>query len=198
MRNQFFGDVYDYIKYGLIRRLTNYGETPSALCWMMREDEDNKEGRFVTFLEDLDTRPFEPEVYDLLLAARDRDERDIRLIENSGLLPNTRFYPRILSDYERERRDYFDDLFKKAKGRELICFDPDTGIQGQANAHTPGHEGSSKYLMRGEADRAFKLKHSVLIFVHKMLVENEEGLLNRTRQKSRAGGGCHTSDWLPS
>ena len=36
--------------------------------------------------------------------------------------------------------------------------------------------------MRGEADRAFKLKHSVLIFVHKMLVENEEGLLNRTRQ----------------
>ena len=53
MRNQFFGDVYDYIKYGLIRRLTNYGETPSALCWMMREDEDNKEGRFATFLEDL-------------------------------------------------------------------------------------------------------------------------------------------------
>ena len=182
MRDQFFGDVYDYLKYGLIRRLTNYGETPSALCWMMRPDEDNDEGRRTNYLEDPAARDFEPEVYDLLLAMRDRDERDVRVIERSGLLPNTRFWSPILTDDRDQRRGYFDQFLLKARTRELVCFDPDTGIQGGQGWLKPGAPESSKYLMKDEVDIAFGQKHSLLIFVYKMLVENEEGIMSRTQQ----------------
>ena len=178
MRNQFFGDVYDYIKYGLIRRLTNNGETPSALCWMMREDENNNEGRITQFYEDLGVCPFEPPVFDLLMTMRDRDERDVRVIERSGLLPNTRFHSPIITDDANRRHDYFNDFFRKAEGRELVCFDPDTGIQGMTTAK-PGKPESSKYLMRDEAKRAFSRGHSLLLFVHNSLVENEEGFMDR-------------------
>lgn len=190
MRNQFFGDVYDYIKYGLIRRLTNYGERPSALCWMMREDEDNTEGRITSFQEDLGVRSFDPPVFDLLVAMRDRNERDVRVIERSGLLPNTRFYTPILTDYADQRRDYFDQFFVKAKDRELICFDPDTGIQGQQRNVAPGGPESSKYLMRDEVRRAFKCGHSLLIFVHKARVENKQGLVKRTQDNLIAVEGA--------
>lgn len=178
MRNQFFGDVYDYIKYGLIRRLTNYGEIPSALCWMMREDEDNNEGRITQFYEDLGVRSFDPPVFDLLMAMRDRNERDVRVIERSGLLLNTRFFSRWLTDSKHDQEEYFREFFEKAKGRELVCFDPDTGMQGETTA-TPDHAGSSKYLMRNEANRTFRRGHSLLIFQHKMQVENDEGYTER-------------------
>lgn len=68
---------------------------------------------------------FQIQVYGLLLAMRDRNERDVRIIERSGLLPNVRFYSPILSDHDIKtgqpiRKKYFYDLFKKAKGREFL------------------------------------------------------------------------------
>ena len=176
MRNQYFGDVYDYIKYALIRRLTKFGKEPSVLCWMMTEIESN-EGRVASYLEDLPARSLDPPVFDLLLAARDRDERDVRIIERSGLLTNTRFYSKVLTDYgtvsNRNLRSlYFADFLRKAKGRELAVFDPDIGLQGQSTPE-PGRAGSSKYLMREEAHRAFRNGHSPLIFVH-MTTGNHE------------------------
>lgn len=180
MRNQLFGDVYDYVKYGLIRRLTNCGEGPSAVCWMMREDEDdNNDGKRARYLEDLDARRFEPEVFDLLLTERDRGERNVRTIERSGLLPNVRFFSRPLTDDGDERVDYFNEFFYRVKPRELILFDADTGLQGDSTPK-PGGLDSSKYLMRDEAVRAFNADHSLLVFVNRAMVESREYFINRT------------------
>ena len=180
MRNQLFGDVYDYVKYGLIRRLTNYGDSPSVVCWMMREDEENNnDGKHIGYLEDLDARKFEPEVFDLLLTERDRGERDVRIIERSGLLANVRFFSRRLTDDMGERVDYFEEFFNKAKPRGLVLFDADTGLQGDSTPK-PGKLDSSKYLMRDEAVRAFNAKHSLLVFVNRATVESREYFINRT------------------
>ena len=180
LRNQLFGDVYDYVKYGLIRRLTNYGDSPSVVCWMMREDEENNnDGKHIGYLEDLDARKFEPEVFDLLLTERDRGERDVRIIERSGLLANVRFFSRRLTDDMGERVDYFEEFFNKAKPRGLVLFDADTGLQGDSTPK-PGKLDSSKYLMRDEAVRAFNAKHSLLVFVNRATVESREYFINRT------------------
>jgi hypothetical protein len=42
VRNQYFGDINDYRKYGLIRALTNHGELRTTVCWMLTPD-DGKE-----------------------------------------------------------------------------------------------------------------------------------------------------------
>ena len=36
MKNQYFGDINDYRKYGLLRILTNGGEVDTAVCWMLK------------------------------------------------------------------------------------------------------------------------------------------------------------------
>jgi hypothetical protein len=36
VKNQYFGDVNDYRKYGLLRVLTNGGEIKTFVCWMLK------------------------------------------------------------------------------------------------------------------------------------------------------------------
>lgn len=52
MKNQYFGDIYDYIKYGLLRRLSHYGNISTAVCWMLTENDDKKDGHRVNYLRE--------------------------------------------------------------------------------------------------------------------------------------------------
>ncbi len=52
MKNQYFGDIYDYIKYGLLRRLSPKGEVSTTLCWMLTPNDQGKDGHRISYLED--------------------------------------------------------------------------------------------------------------------------------------------------
>lgn len=39
MKNQYFGDINDYRKYGLIRLLTGAGKLKTTVCWMLTPDD---------------------------------------------------------------------------------------------------------------------------------------------------------------
>jgi len=40
MKNQYFGDINDYRKYGLLRLLTDGGDIRTAVCWMLTPGDD--------------------------------------------------------------------------------------------------------------------------------------------------------------
>ena len=40
MKNQYFGDINDYRKYGLLRILSTYGPIKTAVCWMLTPDDE--------------------------------------------------------------------------------------------------------------------------------------------------------------
>ena len=189
MKNQYFGDVYDYIKYGLLRRLSCEGEVSTVLCWMLTHDDGGQDGRRNSYLEEhIKWRALDLPVFDCLIAAVDRDERDTRIIEISGLLPNTRFYARYLTDNPDERKAYFDEFFKFSRNRALVCFDPDNGLEVKSVEY--GRQRSSKYLYMHEASQAFKKGHSLLIYQHmqrrvwdKFIEELANDLLNETRSE---------------
>ncbi|MCJ7618838.1 MAG: hypothetical protein MUP64_01300, partial [Anaerolineae bacterium] len=67
MKNQYFGDVNDYRKYGLLRVLTNGGEIKAAVCWMLTPDDGRGDGGFTSYLEQPDKwRHFDPLLFDHL------------------------------------------------------------------------------------------------------------------------------------
>jgi hypothetical protein len=39
VRNQFFGDINDYHKYGLLRALSGDGDLKVGVCWMLTPDD---------------------------------------------------------------------------------------------------------------------------------------------------------------
>ena len=146
MKNQYFGDIYDYIKYGLLRQLSCCGKVSTAVCWMLTENVDRRDGNRVNYLQEPEAwRAFDPPVFDCLrTAVLARNERNIRTIEDSGLLPNTSFYSPSLTDGPDERRTYFDSFLESSRGKELVFFDPDNGLEIKSVKY--GRKGASRYL----------------------------------------------------
>ena len=50
MKNQYFGDVNDYKKYGLLRGLSCDGAIKTFVCWMLTESDNRIDGNKRIFL----------------------------------------------------------------------------------------------------------------------------------------------------
>ena len=88
MKNQYFGDIHDYIKYGLLRQLSGHGKLSTAVCWMLTQNDERQDGRRIAYLREPESwRGFDPPLFDCLRSAvLDRNLRDVEILENSGLL----------------------------------------------------------------------------------------------------------------
>ncbi len=166
MKNQYFGDVNDYRKYGLLRILTGRGEMSAAVCWMLTPDDDRTDGGFIGYLEEANAwRGYDPDLFDRL---REwvvlRGVRDLTLAGEAGLLPGARFYTQTLHDDLESRARYFDSFWNVAEGCDLIFFDPDNGLE--VKSKPLGRKGSSKYLGWDELVRAYVNAYSVLVYQH--------------------------------
>lgn len=166
MKNQYFGDIYDYVKYGLLRELSSYGKTSTAVCWMLTQNDDRKDGHRVKYLsEPAAWREFDPPVFDCLKSAvLERKERNVKIVEESGLLPNTTFYSPLLTDDSDERRKYFDGFVEFSRGSRLVFFDPDNGLEVKSVKF--GRKGASRYLYLREVSQLFSAGHSLLVYQH--------------------------------
>jgi hypothetical protein len=166
MKNQYFGDVNDYRKYGLLRILTGRGEMSTAVCWMLTPDDGRTDGKLIKYLKHAESwRGYDPDLFDRL---REwvilREIRDVTLADEAGLLPGARFYTQTLPDDLISRAGYFDSFWSVAEGCDLIFFDPDNGLE--VTSKPLGRKGSSKYLGSDELVRAYADAHSVLVYQH--------------------------------
>ena len=67
MKNQYFGDINDYRKYGLIRLLADSGVIRTGICWMLTPDDTSTDGRFTKYLDEPEEyKKFDPDLYDFL------------------------------------------------------------------------------------------------------------------------------------
>jgi hypothetical protein len=67
MKNQCFGDISDYRKYGLLRILSAGGEISSGVCWMLTPSDGRTDGQFLRYLDQRARwRGFDPELFDHL------------------------------------------------------------------------------------------------------------------------------------
>ena len=67
MKNQYFGDINDYRKYGLIRILSDGGIIRTGICWMLTPDDTRTDGKFTEYLaKSEEYKKFDPDLYDFL------------------------------------------------------------------------------------------------------------------------------------
>src|SRR6266487_1630696 len=166
MKNRYFGDLYDYIKYSLIRQLSDPEGARAVVCWMLTEDDVGEDGKRTNYLrEPVRWSSFEPDVFDFLRnQLLDRGTRDVGAIERSDLLRNCRFFSTILTDESSQRDRYFDQFIGFARGAPFVFFDPDNGVEVKSVKY--GRKNSSKYLYWSEIERALRANHTLLIYQH--------------------------------
>jgi hypothetical protein len=188
MKNQYFGDVNDYRKYGLLRALTGRGEISTAVCWMLTPDDGRTDGRFTTYLTQPERwRHYDPELYDRLReAVASQGRRDVRYVEEVGLLPSTRFYDELLHDDAGSRESYFDAFWQVSKGCGLVFFDPDNGLEVKSKPY--GKRDSCKYLYWREMDMSVASGHSVLVYQHFRRVQRDRFIEQMVQEISEKTG----------
>jgi len=188
MKNQYFGDINDYRKYGIIRILSGSGDIRTAVCWMLTEKDDRSDGDLIDYLDKPDVwRAHDPQLFDLLAHfMKTPGRRSVQLAEESRIIPSALYYTVILKDNADERKQYFRNYFSVAKGSDLIFFDPDNGLE--VKSVKCGKSLSSKYLYWNELKEAFGAGHSVLVYQHFPRVKHDVFIEMLTSKAARVLG----------
>jgi len=167
MNNQYFGDVHDFRKYGLIRALTGPGELSVLIAWMLTADDDKPVRAQRDYLHQPDKwRKYDEPLFDFLSNTIDAGiTPSVRLIEHSSILPRASFFSEIVPDGRADREVWSKQLIKEASGADLVFLDPENGTE--IKSRPVGHRNSSKYVLWFEIEQLWKAGSSLLIFQFK-------------------------------
>lgn len=174
MKDQYFGDVNDYRKYGLLRQLGGHGRLRTVVCWALTESDGSSDGARTGYLE----RPeewqrFDPELFAFLRRqVVHMGERCVAVIERASILPNCSFFGEMLPEDSRSRDSFLQRCLAVATGADLLFFDPDNGLG--VKSVPRGSRNSSKYVYPDEVRAAFASGHSVLLYQHFPRTPREE------------------------
>ncbi|MFP4641964.1 MAG: hypothetical protein ACLFPU_07290 [Dehalococcoidia bacterium] len=166
MKNQYFGDVNDYRKYGLLRALQSCGEHKLLVVWMLTPDDGGTDGQIRSYLQHPgEWEHFDPELYNRLLHILQSPVTPrVSLLEGSGLLPRTAFYSETVPNDRDGRQSWREGLMNLASGADIVFFDPDNGIE--VPSKPVGLNGSSKYVTWDEIKKVWDAGCSLLIYQH--------------------------------
>jgi len=165
MKHQYFGDINDYRKYGILRTLSTNG-LKITVCWMLTENDLRTDGKRISYLRQPENfQSFDPVLFDTLhKAVFKKNSRTIQMIQNHRFISHVRYLNGFLSDAIDHRQKYFERLSHIAQDSDLIFFDPDNGIE--VKSKLKGKIDSNKYLYWDEVERFWKQGHSLLIYQH--------------------------------
>jgi hypothetical protein len=166
MKDQYFGDINDYRKYGLLRAIIPAGRFRLLVAWMLTPDDGSTDGKFISYLE----HPGKWSRHDPVLFQTIKEllassqERRVSLIENTDLLPKAEYFSSHVPDTDSGRRSWFNLLAHRAQGSSFIFLDPDNGLEVKSKAY--GGKDSSKFLYWREVEALWASGKSLLIYQH--------------------------------
>lgn len=164
MKDQYVGDISDYLKYALLRSLRSEGER-TAIVWMLTRGDSRTDGRRLGYLGRPELfRPIDPPLFDALHFLVNSEGRSVKGIQAGGVLPRASFFDGELGDSLTERSSYMGHVLATARASQLLFFDPDNGIDVQSVPK--GRRNSSKYVYRDEILEAYERGASVTVYQH--------------------------------
>ncbi len=188
MQDRYVGDVGDFGKYALLRRLCgSSGERPIrlAVIWCYFPDESHSnDGRHVSYLRSKEFNTLDYELYVRLQTIVEANRRAISSISNAAILPEGTVYcddpisqfgtDRLGPDARLNHRiQWLKSCTMRTWGCDLVFFDPDNGVE---VASVPKHGlKSGKYIYWDELSPFWQRGNSLLIYHH----------LNRTASAAR-------------
>lgn len=137
MKDQYFGDIGDYGKYGLLRFLAQNG-VHIAVNWYLTANDGSGDGKHIAYLKKQDWRDrvCDPELFDLLKEMVETEQRSILSFETKDMIPGAKYCHAFL-DYSglksaKEKRGFRENWHKNAvqtcSGASLVFLDPDNGL----------------------------------------------------------------------
>jgi hypothetical protein len=179
LKNQYFGDVNDYLKYGLLRCFSD-AAWRIGVCWMLTPDDGSRQGRKTDYLSKASVwQSHDPFLFDALSSTTGAGaRRRVAAVEGGSVIPNASFFSRTVPDSRMGRSAWFESALDALSSSDLLFFDPDNGLE--VPSKPLGVRDSIKYLYWGEVRLAWERGFSLLIFQH-FTRENRQAFVDRLK-----------------
>jgi hypothetical protein len=165
LKNQYVGDVNDYLKYGVLRALQATRQDPLYVCWMLTPNDAGPDGAKLAYLRNPNEyRPADPDLFDGLSKLIEQRERSVAAVEAAGLLPRASYFSELIPDGAGERTDVIRRLALARPDAALIFFDPDNGLE--VKSYPRGKVRSSKYVFWDEIESIVDRASSLVAYQH--------------------------------
>lgn len=166
MKNQYFGDINDYRKYGLLRVLQQMSGLSIGICWCLTEDDGGGHGEIRGYLrKPQEWRRYDPELYDKLQQLNEPSQgRSVGLAREWDLIPGASYFDALLGSRPSDRMAYFAAARMTLQGCELVFLDPDIGIE--VPAAKWGRRGAESYIYWRELKDIYAQGQSILVYQH--------------------------------
>jgi hypothetical protein len=173
MKNQYFGDVGDYGKYGLLSAVLET-ELALGINWYLTPNEPEKtDGKYTEYLNDMpEYERCDPELYRFLKAKVSDNKRNVEQIKELPRFTNVPTYNRILDvDAVRVkerfsvRREWFQESMRALQACDIIFMDPDNGVEVKSAPVT--NRRSPKYVLYSEIEQLYACGKSLIVYNHR-------------------------------
>jgi hypothetical protein len=165
VKDQYAGDVNDYLKYALLRALAGAHPGTLQVCWMLTAPDRRPDGGRLAYLDDPEGfASLDPEVFQALGAMVRGGRRSVVAVQDAGVLGRASFHTALLGDGLAARERYFRGVWREVGAEDLVFFDPDNGLQ--VASVVRGRRNSCKYMFWEELEQALAKHRSVCFYQH--------------------------------
>lgn len=189
MKDQYVGDVNDYLKYATLRAWSSRGLSV-GLAWMKTEPDLRTDGGLTGYLQQPELfRGFDPDLFDGLseiVAGR----RSIGAVVRARLLAHRFSYEELVGDSRPLRDAWFVGLAELERQASLLFLDPDNGLE--VPSVPRGRVGSRRYLFLDEIRTLHHREQAVCIYQHFPRVQRGRYLNDQLQRLDAAWPGART------
>jgi hypothetical protein len=165
MKDQYAGDINDYLKYALLRGLAGAHAGTLQVWWMRTAGDGRSDGARLAYLKDPGRfRALDAPLFDALTEMISGGRRNVRAVQDAAILPCARFHASLLSDEPAARAAHFQRVLSSLGSDDLVFFDPDNGLQ--VKSVPLGRRNCCKYLYWEELEQALGGQRSVIVYQH--------------------------------
>lgn len=198
MQDRYTGDIGDYGKLGLLRRLAAAGLLVGVNWYRTPDENHNEDGRFTHYAHDSSYRDCDPQLWASLAQILDANQRRVEYLEVPEILDAVFFHDTLdfseISFREREekRADWHRRALIALNGCELVFVDPDNGLMVPSARRS---KKASKYVLPEELFDYYQQGASVVYYQHKarrpdsFYTDQHDKLLRDERIESAEGLG---------
>lgn len=164
MKVQYFGDVNDYRKYILLRRVAS--ALRLGVCWMLTPDDGRSDGAKRKYLQEpAKWRSLDPDLFDFLQKVREPPTSDcFDSLERHGIVPEAVFHSQKVPQDVSGRGRFHNACRASFADREIVFFDPDNGLD--VKSHPIGGAMAHKFVFCDELRAYYDDGKSILVYQH--------------------------------
>jgi len=125
MRDQYAGDVSDYLKFAFLRRVVDPGDTLGVAWWWLAGHDGRSDGKHDEYLEDPRWAALDPVLFARL---KGRPARDVAGLEGLDLWPGRTLFHRDAVPGKSGREAWRAAMLQRLANASLVFADPDNGV----------------------------------------------------------------------